>query len=148
VIITEDRLHKRKVQYLLRRKNCCTRWWSSKGLSEKICNSFESSYSVMSLSKPSADLDTIISTSYFKTDNILKSDMIIVCGGTWDISSNETNKGLRCFRQFSMKASNNLFHNVDFSTRFNKTSCSAIDNSWVILFKVLLIINDLSDHDA
>jgi hypothetical protein len=45
-------------------------------------------------------------SSYFKTDNILKNDVIIVCGGTWDISSNETNKGLRCFRQFAMKTSN------------------------------------------
>ena len=47
----------------------------------------------------------------------------------------------------------NLFHIVDFSTGFNNTSCSTIDyvfidNSRVILFKVLPIINGLSDRDA
>jgi hypothetical protein len=47
----------------------------------------------------------------------------------------------------------NLFHVVDFPTRFNKTSCSTIDNifidnSRVNLFKVLPIINGLSDRGA
>jgi hypothetical protein len=42
---------------------------------------------------------------------------------------------------------------VDFPTRFNTTSCSTIDNifidnSRINLFKVLPIINGLSDHDA
>jgi hypothetical protein len=42
---------------------------------------------------------------------------------------------------------------VDFSTRFNKPSCFAIDNIFidnatVHLFKLLQIINGLSDHDA
>ena len=40
---------------------------------------------------------------------------------------------------------------MDFSTRFNKTSCSTIDNVFIDnsshLFKVLPIINGLSDHD-
>ena len=99
-MITEDKLHQRNMQYLLRRNT------KSSGLSEKICNSLYSSYSVMSLSKPCADLDTIVSPSHFKTDNFLKSNVIIVCGGTRDISRNGTNKGLRCFKQFSMKTSN------------------------------------------
>jgi hypothetical protein len=36
----------------------------------------------------------------------LKNVVVIVCGGTRDISSNNTNKGLRCFKQFAMKTSN------------------------------------------
>jgi len=42
----------------------------------------------------------------------------------------------------------NLFHIVDFSTRFNKTSCSTVDNVFIDnsshLFKVLSIINKRS----
>jgi hypothetical protein len=41
---------------------------------------------------------------------------------------------------------------VDFSTRFNRTSCSTIDSVFIDnsshLFKVLPIINGLSDHDS
>jgi hypothetical protein len=40
----------------------------------------------------------------------------------------------------------NLFHVVDFPT--NNTSCSIIDNCRINLFKVLPIINGLSDHDV
>jgi len=61
---------------------------------------------VTSLSKLSAERDTIVTPSHFKTDNFLKNDVIIFCGGTRDISSNDTNKGLRCFKQFAMKTSN------------------------------------------
>ena len=68
--------------------------------------SLDSSCSVMSLSKPSADWDTIITPSHYKTDNFLKNDVIIVCGRTRDISNSDTNEGLRCFKQFAMKTSN------------------------------------------
>jgi len=34
--------------------------------------------------------------------------MFIVCGGTRDISSIDTNKALRCFKQFAMKTSNTM----------------------------------------
>jgi hypothetical protein len=41
---------------------------------------------------------------------------------------------------------------MDFSTRFNKTSCSNVDNVFIDnsihLFKVLPIINGFSDHDS
>lgn len=75
-------------------------------MSEKICNSLDISCSVISLSKLSAEWDTIVTPSHFKTDNFLKNDVIIFCGGTKNISSNDTNKGLRCFKQFAMKTSN------------------------------------------
>jgi hypothetical protein len=46
----------------------------------------------------------------------------------------------------------NLFHIVDFSTRLNRTSCSIIDSVFIDnsshVFKVLPIINGLSDHDS
>lgn len=35
-----------------------------------------------------------------------KNDVIIFCGGTRDVSSNDTNRGLTCFKQFAMKTSN------------------------------------------
>jgi hypothetical protein len=60
----------------------------------------------MGVSKPNADLDAIISLSHFKIDNFSKNDVIIVYGGSRDISRNETNKGLRFFKQFAIKTSN------------------------------------------
>jgi hypothetical protein len=53
----------------------------------------------MGASKPNADLNAVTS-HHLKTDNFSKNDVIIVCGGTKDISRNETNKGRRCFKQF------------------------------------------------
>jgi len=49
--------------------------------------------------------------------------------------------------------SHNLYHIVDFPTRFNNTSYSTIDNICTDnfrpnLLKVFPIINGLSDHDA
>jgi hypothetical protein len=59
----------------------------------------------MGLTNPNENLDAIISPSHFKIDNILKKDVVIICGETRDISRSETNKGLRCFKQFEMKTS-------------------------------------------
>jgi len=79
------------------------------GLSE-IYYSLDSAYNVMSLINPNANLDAIIPPSHFKIDNLLKNNVIIVCGETRDISRTETNVGLRCFKQFEMKTnSTNVF---------------------------------------
>ena len=59
----------------------------------------------MGVTNPDANLDTIISPSHFKIDDLSKKDVIIVCGETMDNSRNGTNKGLRCFKQFEMKTS-------------------------------------------
>jgi hypothetical protein len=104
-----------------------------KGLSEKISNSLDSSYSVMGVSKPDADLDAITSPSHFKTDNFLKNDVIILCGGTTGISRNETNKGLRCFKQFAMKTSNTNIIILDAPHRHDLGELSCV-NKEVIVF--------------
>jgi len=72
------------------------------GLSE-ISYSLDCAYSVMGLTNPNANLDTIISPLQFNIDSLSKKDVIIVCGETRDISRNETNNGVRCFKQFEMK---------------------------------------------
>jgi hypothetical protein len=74
------------------------------GVSE-ISYSLDSAYSVIGLTNPNAYLNAIIPPLHFKIDNLLKNDVIIVCGETRDISRNETNIGLRCFKQFEMKTS-------------------------------------------
>jgi hypothetical protein len=47
----------------------------------------------------------------------------------------------------------NLYYIVDFPSRFNKTSCSTVDNIFIDnsrhnMFKVFPITNDFSDHDV
>jgi hypothetical protein len=71
----------------------------------KISISFDSSYHVMGVTKPNADLNAITTPTHFKIDNFSKNDVIIICGGTRDISRNKTNKCLRWFKQFGMQTS-------------------------------------------
>jgi hypothetical protein len=52
---------------------------------------------------------------HFKAHNFSKNNVIIVCGGTRDISRNETNKGLSCFKQFAMQTSNTNIITIDAS---------------------------------
>jgi hypothetical protein len=70
----------------------------------------------MGVSEPNADVNAI-TTPHFKTHNFSKNEVIIVCGGSMDISRNETNKGLRCFKQFTMQTNNTNIITCDASHR-------------------------------
>jgi len=59
----------------------------------------------MGLTNPNENVDAIIPPSHFTIDNLSKKGLIIVCGETGDISRNETNVGIRCFKQFEVKTS-------------------------------------------
>jgi hypothetical protein len=60
----------------------------------------------MGVTESNGDVNTFTPPSHFKMYNFSKNDIIVVCGRTRDISRNETNKGLRCSKQFAMQASN------------------------------------------
>jgi hypothetical protein len=109
----------------------------AKGLCEKISNSLDSSYSVMGVSKPNADLDAIISLSHFKTDNFSKNDVIIVYGGSRDISINETNKGLRCFKQLAMIISNTNVIILDAQHRHDLEELSCVNKEVTVFNRKL-----------
>jgi len=62
------------------------------GLSKKISNCLDDSFSVFGTTKPNADIETITSPIHLKTGNLTKEDLIIFLGGTKDISRNEAKK--------------------------------------------------------
>jgi len=62
-----------------------------RGLSE-ISNCLDGSFSVLGITKPNADTETITSPIHLKTGKVTKEDLIIFLGGTNDISRNEAKK--------------------------------------------------------
>jgi hypothetical protein len=77
-----------------------------RGLSEKISNCLEESFSVFGITKPNADIETITSPLHLKTGNLTKEDLIIFLCGTNDIIRNEAKKGLRSLRDFTQRTIN------------------------------------------
>jgi len=72
-----------------------------RGLSKKISNCLDDSFSVFGTTKPNADIETITSPIHLKTGNLTNKDLIIFFGGTKDISRNEAKKGLRSLQDFT-----------------------------------------------
>ena len=77
-----------------------------RGLSEKIGNCLDNSFSVFGITKPNTDIEKITSPIQLKTGNLTKEDLIIFIGGTNDISRNEGKKGLRSLRDFTQRTIN------------------------------------------
>jgi len=59
-----------------------------RGLSKKISNCLDDSFSVFGTTKPNADIETITSSIHLKTGNLTKEDLITFLGGTKDFSRN------------------------------------------------------------
>jgi hypothetical protein len=64
-----------------------------RGLSEKISNCLDDSFSVTGITKPNADIEAITSPLHPTTKNLTREDLIIFYGETKDISRNEAKKG-------------------------------------------------------
>jgi hypothetical protein len=78
----------------------------TRGLAERIGCSLGNSFSVIGITKPNADIKGITSPGHFTSVNLTKHDTIVFCGGTRDISRNETKNGLRSLKEFAQKTSN------------------------------------------
>jgi hypothetical protein len=77
-----------------------------RGLSEKVNNYLDDSFSVISITKSNADIEAITSPLHLKSDNLTKKDLIIFYGGTKNIGRNETKKGLRSLKGFAQRTTN------------------------------------------
>jgi hypothetical protein len=53
-----------------------------RGLSEKISNCLDDSFSVTGITKPNADMEAVMSPLHLKTETLTKEDIIIFYGGT------------------------------------------------------------------
>jgi hypothetical protein len=77
-----------------------------RGLSDKVRNSLDDTFSVFGVTKPNADTREITSPVRLKTGNITKEDLIIFLVGTKDISRSEANKGLHSLKDFTQRPIN------------------------------------------
>ena len=76
-----------------------------KGLAERMSISLGNSFRVSGFSKPNANIKEIISPSNSSYVNLTKQDMIIFCGGTRDISRNDSKSGLHTLLEFAKRTS-------------------------------------------
>ena len=67
---------------------------------------WEDSYSVIGFTKPNANIEAIAKTTNLKKEKLTKSDTVIFCGGTRDISKNEAKPGLKTLSQFVNSTNN------------------------------------------
>ena len=77
-----------------------------RGLSEKISNCLDDSFSVTGIAKPNADTEAITSPLHLITDDLAKKALIIFYGGTKDISRNKTKEGLHSLKRFEQRTIN------------------------------------------
>jgi hypothetical protein len=82
----------------------------AKGISEKVSNSLNNTYSVTGISKPNASIEVTTSPLHLNTENLTNRDLIIFYGGSKEVGSNETGKGIRALIKFAQRTSNtNVF---------------------------------------
>jgi hypothetical protein len=97
----------------------------ARGMAAKLRHSLEDQYSVQGLVKPGADLAAVLTSGVKDIKGFSKRDMVIVWGGTIDVSRNETEKGLFQIRSFVRENShtNVLVMNLPNRLDLEATSC-------------------------
>jgi len=71
------------------------------GCSDKMADLLGNSNSVIGITKPNANLSAITDSINLKKEKLTSKDVVILCGGTRDIATNEANIGLRHTSQFA-----------------------------------------------
>jgi hypothetical protein len=105
-------------------------------LSEKISNNFDSSNSVIGVSKPNTDVNAI-SPLHFETYNFSKNYLIIVCGVSRDS---------RYFKQFSMQISNSNIIILDAPHRHDLEENSCVNKEVTVFSRKLHKIVEPFQH--
>ena len=104
-----------------------------RGLAERMNSSLGSSFSVTGITKPNANIKGITSSSDSSLANLTKQDMIIFCGGTRDISRNESKSGLSVLQEFAQRTCNTNIILLEVPTRYDLPHSSCV-NAEVKLF--------------
>lgn len=72
----------------------------ARGIAVKLQHNLEKDYSVTGLVKPGADLSAILSSGVKDIKDFTKNDVVVLWGGTKDVSRNETSNGQTQIRNF------------------------------------------------
>ena len=118
----------------------------ARGLSKKISNCLDDSYRVFGITKPNADIETIISPIHLKTGNPTKKDLIIFLGGTMDISRNEAKKGVHSLKDFTQRTTNTNLILLGAPHRYDLPPQSCVNMEVKLYNKRLQSIVSASNH--
>ncbi|PNF27502.1 hypothetical protein B7P43_G04277 [Cryptotermes secundus] len=72
----------------------------TKGMAAELQHNLDKNYEVQGLVKSGADLEVILRSNMKECKKLTKEDILIIWGGTRDVSKNETQKGLLGIRKF------------------------------------------------
>jgi hypothetical protein len=111
-----------------------------RGLSEKVRNSLNDAFSVIGVTKPNATTEAITSPLHLPINNLTRSDLIIFYGGTKDISSNESSKGVRSLIDFAQRTNNTNILMLGVPHRYDLPHFSCVNT------EVKLFNNKLQNH--
>jgi hypothetical protein len=99
----------------------------TRGLAERIGCSLGNSFKVIGITKPNADINRITSPRHYSPASVTKHDAIIFCGGTRDISRNESNSGLRSLKEFAQRTNNTNVILLDVPFRYDLPLSSCVN---------------------
>jgi len=78
----------------------------ARGCTEKLSSYLGNTYEVIGYVSPNTGLEVITDSAKEEIEQLTQNDIVIVCGGTNNISKNESNKGLRHVTQFVQNKGN------------------------------------------
>ncbi|MDR2457634.1 MAG: hypothetical protein LBD41_04050 [Clostridiales Family XIII bacterium] len=96
-------------------------------LAGNINSRLSDTFNVMGSIKPNADIEGITSSLHTSEEYFTKKDVIIFCGGTKDISKNESRKGLYSLKAFIQRTDNTNVILLRVPLRYDLSPESCVD---------------------
>ena len=117
-----------------------------RGCSEEQSNQLGNSYSVIGYTKPNAYMSDVVNSIDFKTEQLSKNDVVILCGGTRDIASNNSKSGLSHISHFANITSNTNVLVMCAPTRYDLMPSSCVNTEVKSFNRKLCKIMKLHNH--
>jgi hypothetical protein len=111
-----------------------------------LANFLGSSYNVIGISKPNADLKAITSTINMRLGNLMKKALVIICGKTRDIAKNESKIGLKHLMQLAKSTCNINVIVISAPWRFDLQPFSCVNKEVTVFNRKLLKLMPILNH--
>jgi hypothetical protein len=99
-----------------------------KGHAEKITDLLDKLYSVKGITKPNADLETITLSINLETENLIREDITIICGGTTVmLGGKEVTNRTSLSNKFGKKTESAYVITVDVPNQYNVRNSSGVN---------------------
>jgi hypothetical protein len=118
----------------------------ARGCAEKLSNYLGKAYEVIGYVSPNAGLDVITNSAKEEIDQLTQKDVMIVCGGTNNISKNESDKGLRYVTQLVHNKRNTNMIIINAPHRFDLEESSCVNKEVKVFNRKLNEIVERYSH--